>query len=149
MSTRLEPILNFWVPLEIQFIATAPVSSTGILPLLGTVRRLSTNGYTVARAGAGTYDGHGRFVPGVPLNFTIRASIQPLTGRDLLRLPQGLRTEWYIKIITDTPLRTAIAPNGNVADVVTYGGNTFEVEKVFDWSESGGFTVAYAKKQGQ
>lgn len=133
---------------EAQFVSTAPIGVAGILPLGATVRHLATNTYNVQRASAGNF-AKARYGPNGLVNFSIKASIQPLNGRDLLRLPQGSRTEWYIKVITQAPLRTVIAPAGNVADVITYGGNTFEVEKVFDWSESGGFTVAYAKKQGQ
>jgi hypothetical protein len=133
---------------EGQFVSTAPVSVTGILSLTGIVRSLRTNTYNVSRAGAGSFV-KGVYQPGVPVNFSISASIQPLNGRDLLRLPQGSRTEWYIKIFTATPLRVVIAPAGNISDVISYGGNLFEVEKVFDWSESGGFTEAYAKKEGQ
>ena len=147
MAKNLEPI-NFFIVNEGQFISTAPTGVSGILPLRATIRRLATNSYTVVRNGAGSFT-QGRYIPGIPVSFTINASIQPLDGRDLLRLPQGSRTEWYIKIYTATPLRVVIAPAGNSSDVVSYGGNTFEVEKVFDWSESGGFTIAYAKKQGQ
>lgn len=128
--------------------------------LVGALRRLGTGAYTVTRTGAGDYgdalplslpyaagDGIARLP--APTTFSIQASIQPVSGRDLLRLPEGLRTQQLVCIYTDTALQTALAPSGNQADVVAYKGQDFECQTILDWSDSGDFFKVIAQKIGQ
>lgn len=126
--------------------------------LLGALNRLATGTYTVSRTGIGDFgeglptelpmaDGIARAPTAT--TFPIRASIQPVSGRDLLRLPEAMRTEQLISIWTATPLQTASAPSGNYPDVVTYMGLSFECQTVLDWSESGDFFKVIAQKIGQ
>jgi hypothetical protein len=119
-----------------------------LFDLTGTVRRLSTNTYTVTRLGEGSIVA-GRYVDGASSTFEIIASIQPTNGRDLLRLPEGLRTKQLLSVWTDTPLRTADAPSGPKADVITYQGRQFQVETVLDWAESGEYNKVIVSKVGQ
>lgn len=84
---------------------------------------------TAQRFGAGSIT-DGRYTPDSSpdtVNFT--GSVTPATSRDLMRLPEGRRTEWTIRIITKTPLQTL--PQ---ADIVTYNGRQWEVQKVDDWA---------------
>lgn len=145
---QIEPITWVWNPQEVVFVFLTPTQGQGIMPVVPAIRQLATNSYTVLRRGLGTTVA-GRYAQLVPNTFSIRASIQPVTGADILRLPVGLRQDNTICIYTATPLRTAVAPGGNEADVVIYQGLQFEVSTVFDWSESGGFVKAWAKKLGQ
>lgn len=127
--------------------------------LAGVVESLATGTYTVTRTAPGTYGGglpvglgggvgsdDGRYRPGATSTFAIRASVQPLAGRDLLRLPEGLRTRQTIKVYTATALRTADAPDGAGADVIAYQGDSYQIETVEPWAEAGGFYKAIAAK---
>lgn len=119
-----------------------------LFDLSATVRRLSTNSYTVTRLELGSIV-NGRYVDGAPSTFDIVASIQPTTPQDLLRLPEGLRTKDSVTIWTDTLLRMALAPSGYKADVVEYQGQAYEVQTIWNWAESGEFYKAVAQKVGQ
>jgi hypothetical protein len=117
--------------------------------LAGTVGRLSTPGtLTATRRAAGTTDGRGRAVEGATSTFPLQGSVQPVTGRDLLRLPEGLRTRELVAIISATELHTANAAAGTVADVVAYQGASYEVQSVEDWSLLGGYWRVVAAKEG-
>lgn len=73
-----------------------------------------TGDYTVTRPGAVTNDGHGRAVHAAPTTFSISASIQPLSDRDLRVLPEALHAEDLRKVYTMTELRGEPQP-----DVIT------------------------------
>jgi hypothetical protein len=118
--------------------------------MIGTLERLCSNSYTVMRLAAGSYDANGRYSVGSSSTFSVNASIQPVSGRDLLRLPEGLRTKQLLAIWTRTPLQTALAPNGPPPDVLTYtDGLGYQVQTVLDWTENGGYSKYIAQKVGQ
>lgn len=84
---------------------------------------------TAQRFGAGSVT-DGRYTADTTpdtVNFT--GSVTPASAKDLLRLPEGRRTEIVIRIITKTEL--LLLPQ---ADVVTYNGTQWEVQKVDDWA---------------
>lgn len=64
----------------------------------------------------------------VASTFTIRASIQPLIGDELVRPPEGLASDHGIKIYApkSTPLRIAIA-GVQRGDLVQYDGRWYEI----------------------
>lgn len=68
---------------------------------------------------------NGFSVPGPSETFKDKASIQPLTGKDLLRLEEGDRRRQHVWIYTRAELR--------VGDVVTRKKEKFEVQTVEDW----------------
>jgi hypothetical protein len=142
--------LPYQLPFELG-LETNLAPAPSILPrtFAGTLARLCTNVYTVTRAGAGSYDTNGRFTAPSVSTFQINASIQPTAGRDLMRLPEGLRTQELISVWSLTPLQTASAPASNQADIISYGGLNYQVQTVLDWSESGGFGKYIAQKVGQ
>ena len=91
---------------------------------------------SIQRMAAGGYGTHGRFAPGTTSTVTLRGIVHPSTSRDLLVLPEGMRTEESIAITTDQELHTA-DPGGMPADRVTINGKTYEVQRVEDWSAQG------------
>jgi len=115
--------------------------------LASTIRRLSGSPVaTVTRGAAGTYTA-GRLTPGALTTTTLAVvNIQPASGRDLLRLPEGVRTRETVAIWTSDELRTANEATGAPADVVNYGGASYQVELVEDWVGLGGFRKAIAAK---
>lgn len=114
--------------------------------LASTITRLSGGTtLTVTRGASGTYTA-GRLTPGETTTLTIAANVQPASGRDLLRLPEGLRTRETIAIWTAAELRTADEDAGTPADRVAYGGATYQVENVEGWGVLGGYRKAIAAK---
>jgi len=92
---------------------------------------------TRRRFAAGSRGADGRYVLGASTDTTIRAGIQPVSGRKLERLPEGLRQTVTHLAFTETELRTADQITGLPADQVVYGGETFEVERVDPWPSAG------------
>lgn len=86
----------------------------------------------------------GRIEPGPTSTFDIVAVLYPPKSQDLLRLPEGRRSEKVIALFTGTELKTAGAPGGSGADLVEHAGEVFEVEAVDDWSQHGGYYHALA-----
>lgn len=78
----------------------------------------------------GAYDGNGRWAESSVSEFTIQASVQPLTPKELESLEEGRRTRDAFKLYSDTALRTLKEQN---PDRVVLGGNLFEVVSRADW----------------
>lgn len=74
------------------------------------------------------------------------ATVQPATGRDLKRVPEGLRTEDGIVAFTAVELLTASATNE--PDLVTYRGEVYQVAKVERWDDSGAYWRSICTKVG-
>lgn len=102
--------------------------------------------YTVTRTGVAAYDVHGDPVAGSSSTFSIRACVQPVSGRDLQRVPEGLRTQELIALFTPTELRTKTGTNE--PDTVAVNGVTYQVQQVERWAELGNYWRAIAMKVG-
>lgn len=114
-----------------------------------TIARLSTGVYTITRYIGSAMVG-GRYVLGAPSTFTIKASVQIAEGRDLLILPEGLRTKEIVVVFTSTFLTTAKQPGAqNDADQLTYLGAQWEIITSEDRSGPGNYFRCLAKKMGQ
>lgn len=100
------------------------------MSLADAVISLKTGTYTVTRVAASTYDAQGHAVAGSESTLKITAAIQPTSGDELERLPEGMRTGETIAIYTKTPLITKSDTNG--PDVVTYNGQDYEVVIVWN-----------------
>jgi hypothetical protein len=101
---------------------------------IGAIASLSTGTYTVTRRAVGAYS-DGRWTPGGTSSFSIIASIQPVSGRLLLALPENERTEEQRVVYTITELRTRIGAAD--PDVVTIDGDAWEVSRVDRWQAFG------------
>jgi hypothetical protein len=75
----------------------------------------------------------------VDSTFEIVASIQPLSGKDLQQLPEGMRTERTKKIYTQTELFTAEVSASTVPDRLSYDGVDYLVSRSFDWEDTGDY----------
>ncbi len=75
-------------------------------------------------------------VPNPPLTLVVQASVQPLSGHDLLILPEGERTTERIWLYTDTELQTASGALGTMPDVVIWRGIQYQVQRVDRWQET-------------
>lgn len=111
------------------------------MDLVGLVESFATGTYEVSRRAAATFL-RGVAVPASPQTFAIRASVQPAGGKDLLRLPEGRRTNETRVIFTTTQLYTGDQGSAYEADVVTVDGEGWEIQHCEDWVQAGG-GVAY------
>ncbi len=105
----------------------------------------------VLMCASGTYDGVRRTPPsppnigGVrqPFNeepLIIRGSVQPATGLQVERLPEGKRNREAMVVITPDKLRSL--QDGDVPDLIYIDGGTFEVDSVQRWNLLGNFFEA-------
>jgi hypothetical protein len=96
--------------------------------------------YIVQRRAAATFVA-GRPVQAAPTNLSIVASIQPASGKDLLRLPEGRRSNETRVLYTTTRLLTGDQGGPNEADQVTIDGTQWEVQHCESWVQPGGDMV--------
>jgi hypothetical protein len=96
---------------------------------------LGTGTYVVTRPGAESFVAGVR-VAGVATTFSISASIQPMTGLELDRLPDGFRNSEAKACWTATALHTL---DSAMPDTVLVGGLQYQVQSVEDWSDTGAY----------
>lgn len=78
----------------------------------------------------------GRWEEGNPGAFTIEASVQPLSGKEMEALPEGRRGKAAFRLYTDFALRTVDDQGGRNPDRIIEGVDgrkVFEVIQVFPW----------------
>lgn len=80
--------------------------------------------YTVKRKEGGEYV-NGVWVSGKETSFVIVASIQPFSGKDLLIMPEGMRSKKPVKVFTKHILRTADIEDN--PDSIMYGGKPYQL----------------------
>lgn len=142
------PSTPFYLP---ETLGPQTAVAPSIMPrrMVGTIERLCSGSYVVLRTAAGAYDENGRYTAGSTSTFSINASIQPVSGRDLQRLPEGLRTLDLKSVWSRTQLFTAEAPAGMQADVITVGPHSYQVQTVLDWFSNAGYFKYIIQKVGQ
>lgn len=106
------------------------------------IQSFSTGTYSVTRRTVGAVV-RGVSQPTVDASLMITASIQPATGQDLLRLPEGRRTNLTRVIFTTTELLTGDQGEPNEADLVIIDGLSWEVQHVERWQDADGVDVGY------
>ena len=111
----------------------------GLFDLSSVVGMLATNTITVSRPAANSYDANGVAVARTFSTFDAAAAVQPVRGRDLARMPEGLRGSEMVAIHCATELRlrdrVAVPSRGN-----------FEVAHVDQWGENGSCWKVFAKQ---
>lgn len=99
---------------------------------------LSARDITRRRFAAGSRNGSGVWVDGAATDSTIRASVQPLSGSELQRLPEGererRRRKVYVRDADDLRVASQFAQHS--ADRLLIDGDWYEVEQLDDWSAS-------------
>lgn len=100
---------------------------------------LGTGNYSVTRRAATSFN-HGRAQAGpVQSVFTIDASVQPASGRDLLRLPEGRRSTETKVVFTATQLQVGQEAGASEADIVDIDGRRWEVQLAESWPGTTGY----------
>ena len=85
----------------------------------------------------------GRTQPPTTATVSAKASVQPTSGRDLQRLPEGKNTQDLISIWTLEPLQLGDIGQGILPDLITYAGSTYEVEHLEPWTNHLGVTYYF------
>lgn len=85
---------------------------------------------TLKRVAPGSYDVNGVWVEGAVTSSTIAASVQPASGKELDRLPEGRMYKEAFTLYTSTALN---ADEDNNADQVTIFGKDFTIVNVEVW----------------
>ncbi len=96
----------------------------------------------VTRKVPGAYNSDGRFIRGSEETFTIRATVQPVTGRELQLLFPNSNARETVKVYSKTELRggdNAANPTAGEPDRFDYRGRTYEVQTVTDWEVLGDY----------
>lgn len=82
----------------------------------------------------------GQWVTGAPVDTAIEIiRPQPITGREMMFVPEGERNRRYQKTWTDSQVQ--VKTDTNRADSIVYRGVVFEVFAVEDWEEGSFFKV--------
>jgi len=92
--------------------------------------------YTVTRRQRAAYS-RGIAQPTNDFTITIKACVQPATGKDLLRLPEGRRSNETRVLFTTTELDCGDVDSDFEADTVTIDGAFWEVQHVEFWTQGG------------
>lgn len=83
----------------------------------------------LSRKAAGSYNSDGDFVPGAEAPSTIRAAVQPASGRQLMDLPEGIRNEARWLAWSRSEIR--------LDDKLTHSGSVYRVMFVWPRMEGG------------
>lgn len=100
----------------------------------------STGSYTVTRRTKGGFV-RGRAQSTTDTTLTITASVQPASGRDLLRLPEGRRMTETRVLFTTTLLLAG--DSTREADLVTINGESWETQTCEQWIQAGAQGTGY------
>jgi len=87
---------------------------------------LNNSTITISRKAEGTYV-NGHPVDGTETNLTIKANVQPLTGDEILQLPEADRQKDVRKLFSSSEIL--------YNDIVTYKSKNYEVQRVRDFSD--------------
>lgn len=71
--------------------------------------------------------------------FSVKASITPITGKDIRRLGEGQISSGSKLIITPRELFTVKSSDCRIADVLEYKGVSYQISVAKDWYDLGGF----------
>lgn len=116
------------------------------MTLADAIGSLAAGTYTLIQRAHGGLDAAGRELPRTEVTTPLIASVQPASGEDLQRLPEGVSATDLLTVFTRTPLITADTTTGRDADVIVVGGEEYEVVSVEGWADSGGYYKATAQK---
>jgi hypothetical protein len=109
-----------------------------ILDTSAVVAAFATETLNVTRASAAPTYEKGKLVAASSTTFGTAAHVQPSGGRDVLRLPEGLRAREVVTVwsVEDLVAATEGGPKG---DRFVWKGNTYEVQVIKAWKAAGGY----------
>lgn len=114
------------------------------MDLSSVIASFATGTYVVTRRSPSAYGTDGRLDAPTTSTLNVTACVQPLTGRELQKLPEGMQTQELLSIWSPVELRTQ--GSGQDPDLVTIEGEAWEVQKVERWSTLGAYWRAILAK---
>jgi hypothetical protein len=99
--------------------------------VLRVIKRYSID-YTFKRFPAGTYI-NGRWNTQTPADVTIKAHIQPLSGKEKQEVPEGRRENNAIRIYAQNLIKGVDVENKTQPDQVVYESKNYEVYNAKNW----------------
>lgn len=129
--------------------------------VVGDRRKNGANVYTVITAGVSAASGgptgtgsditdgtvHWKFSGPAATTFEITASVQPMSGRELDRLPEGLRQREVRVVFTATELKGTA--DTQEADEITIDGEQWQVQTPESWLTLGNYFRAVVARVGR
>lgn len=114
------------------------------MDLSDVIASFATGTYTVTRRSASAYGSDGRLDANSTSTFSVAACVQPVTGRELERLPEGLRNREVLAMWSPIELKTQ--GDSQDPDYVSIDGDTYEVHKLERWNTLGAYWRALLTK---
>lgn len=84
----------------------------------------------------GQWNDDGTFQKGEVSSETVLASLQPMSGNEIQRLPEGRRNKKSLKVFSAFPLNIANAKTGLAGDILVINNERYEVWQVMDWTNA-------------
>lgn len=109
----------------------------------GLIASFATGSYTVTRRAKATLVNGRRVAGAMAVIPDVVACVQPASGRDLLRLPEGRRSIETCVVFTATELLVGGEGKDNDADLIEIGGEQWECQQVQQWTDPDGGAVGY------
>lgn len=81
----------------------------------------------------------GRVSLPIERKFTTQLSVQPMSNKELQMLPEGMRNQNRVKAYGVEELKTVETSECRIPDRFVYKGITYQIDKVGDWSDLGGY----------
>lgn len=100
----------------------------------------------VFRSSADTYTNGRLDTPATVVNILVTAVVEPISPRDLQRLPEGSRIQDATSLWTDTELFTQGL--GQAPDVFQVDGDLYQVQSVQAWGTMGNYWKVIGLRQG-
>lgn len=71
---------------------------------------------------------------------TVTGSFQPITGRELELLPEGMKNRGAWKFYTQADFQTVNVSECGIPDRLVFDGVTYETQRVDDWAHAAGYS---------
>lgn len=108
---------------------------TSLIDMTPVMALLAFESLTVTRS-TSSFNSQGVLVVAAPSTFSLACNAQPLSGKDLQRLPEAQRTRGGLVVFSAAQLQIATSP-GTQSDSVTFRGQVYTVVASEQWdSES-------------
>ncbi|MCP4967435.1 MAG: hypothetical protein GY926_19655 [bacterium] len=117
------------------------------IDLSNTVRRFAKD-YTVRTRAAASFV-NGELVPGAETSRTTKLLIYPMTGRELMRLPENERQQSKVTIFSAETFHSGDRSDQVPAEIIEYGGDDYEIDKREAWTDQGKYWQGSATLKGR
>lgn len=104
--------------------------------------------HTIRGQSAGAYV-DGEWTPGAETSRTVKALVYPMSGLELMRLPENERQQGLVTIFAPVPLQTASQSAATPAEVLEFNGSDYEIDRIEAWTSHGNYWQGRAALKGR